>query len=86
VRDVQRDSDSGTVAAREKPFAAYFATDRYSGQPLGYVAKRHGKHFAFDSSFTTGFGLHRLVLQRAVEGRNAGRGVAKVAALRESGS
>ena len=63
-----------------------FASDRYAGQPFGYVCKCHREHFAFDSSFTACFGLHRLVLQSAVDGRNAGWGVTKVAALRQSGS
>jgi len=42
-------------------------------------------HFALHLPLSVGFRLRRLVMQRAVDGGQAGRGVAKVAAFRERG-
>jgi hypothetical protein len=83
--DVQRDGGPGAVAAGEEPLALDRASRDDAAQPSCHVAEGHRMQFAFDLALSVRLGLHRLVLQCAIDRRNASRGVAQITALCEGG-
>ena len=82
---MQRDGGSGAVAAGEESLASDRVSCGDPAQRLCHLAERHGVHFALHLPLSVGFRLRRLVVQHAVDGGQAGRGMAKVAAFRERG-
>jgi len=73
MRDVQGDGDAGSVAPREKPFAAKLASDRHAGQLYGHLGERHRMQLAFDSALPACLFLHRLMHQvQSMAGMPAG--------------
>ena len=80
--DVQRDGGSGAVAAREKSLAADRTSQGHPAQLPGRIAERHRVDLALDFALSACLGLHRLMVQRAIEGRNPGGRVAKFGAVR----
>jgi len=85
VRYVHGDGDAGTVAPRQKAFAAKLAADRQPGQRESRFSERHRKELAFDLALPSRFRLRRRVLQRAVDGGNACGRVPERVALCDGG-
>jgi hypothetical protein len=80
--DVQRNSGTGSVAACEKSLAMDRSSQRQPAQLPGRIAERHRADLALDFALSARLGLQRLMVQRAIEGRNPGGRVAKFDAVR----
>jgi hypothetical protein len=81
--DVQRDRVAGAIATREKTLAANVAADGDRAQSARHVAERQRMKLAFDTPFTAGLLLLRMMGERAFERRNSDGRVAKFRALHE---
>ena len=80
---MQRDRLPGAVTSREESFAAEPCPRPVPIELERDVAQRHPPELAGNLPLSFGFALHRFMVQREIERRNACRRVAQVAAFRE---